>query len=436
LLFIVRYIQQGLQLLLRNSHVISPAQNINGRFDILIVNGVINRMGVIWQHEREVMQIDMTGKIIVPGLFDMHVHFRDPGQTYKEDIASGALGAAYGGFTGVLCMPNTKPPVDSAEVIKRNIEKARDNIVNVYNTCCATLGRGGKQIANVRILHKAGALAITDDGNPIGDDNLMRKSLKLSAELHIPVMQHCEVMNQSGEGVMNEGEISRKLNVKGIPDSAEYEMIERDIRLTREIKGSHYHVQHISTKEGVELVRKAKAEGINVTAEACPHHFILTDEAVLKYGTNAKMNPPLRTQEDVDAIIVGLKDGTIDTICTDHAPHSEEEKKLSLEKAPFGIIGLETAVGLTYTYLVAKGIISIEDMIRCMSVNPRKILNLPEIKISEGEIANLTILDLNSKWTVDVNKFHSKSKNTPYTGWELTGKPSGVLNNCQHLIYG
>ena len=393
-------------------------------------------MGVVWQHVREVVEYDMTGKVIVPGFFDMHVHFREPGQTYKEDILSGAESAAYGGFTGVLCMPNTKPPFDTPEVLKQNAEKARENIVNVYNTCCATKGREGKNIADIKMLHQAGALAITDDGSPIESDEMMREALRSSAELHIPVMQHCEKSGKGYTGVMNESLVSRKLNVKGIPNSSEYEIIERDIKLCREVKGSYYHVQHISTKEGVGLVRKAKAEGLNVTAEACPHHFILTDDAVMKYGTNAKMNPPLRSIEDVDAVIEGLKDGTIDAICTDHAPHTEDEKKLPLDKAPFGIIGLETAVGLTYTNLVEKGVITFDEMIYKMSINPRRILHLPEIKIIEGEKANLTVLDINNTWKVDVSKMHSKSKNTPFSGWELKGKAAGIINNCKELIYG
>jgi dihydroorotase len=424
-----------LNLLLRNSHVISPAQNINGRFDILIVNGVINHLGVTWQHVREVIEFDMTGKIVAPGFFDMHVHFREPGQTYKEDIITGALAAAFGGFTGVLCMPNTKPPFDNVDVIKHNIDKAKDNIVNVHNTCCATIGREGKRIADIRKLNEIGALAVTDDGSPIEDDEIMKEALGLSAEINIPVLHHCEISRLSDDGVMNEGEISKKLNVKGIPNSSEYEIIKRDIKFTKEINGSHYHVQHISTKEGVELVRKAKAQGLNVSAEACPHHIILTDESILKYGTNAKMNPPLGNREDDDAIIEGLKDGTIDVICTDHAPHSDEEKKLPFEKAPFGIVGLETAIGLVNTYLVEKGVLSIEDMVYKMSINPREILHLPEIKISEGEVANLTILNLDSKWKVDVNQFHSKSRNSPYRGWELKGKPAGIINNYKYLIY-
>jgi dihydroorotase len=256
-------------------------------------------MGVIWQHGREVMQYDMNGKVIVPGFFDMHVHFREPGQTHKEDISTGALAAAYGGFTGVLCMPNTKPPVDSAEILDSNIKRAKGNIVDVYSTACATKGREGKQISDIKTLHKHGALAITDDGSPIADDEIMKKILEDTAKENLSVIQHCEVMRITNGGIINEGKVSGKLNVKGIPNESEYKIIERDIELVRKIEGAHYHVQHISTKEGIELVRKAKKEGLNVTAEACPHHFILSDEAVSEYGTNAKMNPPLRSKEDV-----------------------------------------------------------------------------------------------------------------------------------------
>ncbi|RPI15007.1 MAG: dihydroorotase [Ignavibacteriae bacterium] len=425
-----------MHLLLRNSQVISPAENINGRFDILIVNGVINHMGVIWQHVREVMQYDLAGKIIVPGFFDMHVHFREPGQTHKEDISTGALAAAYGGVTGVLAMPNTSPAMDSAAVLNANYAKSKDNIVDVYNSACATLGRNGKEITNIDELVKTGALAITDDGSPVEDDELMKKALEKSAEHNIPIIQHCEIMSISNGGIMNEGKVSRELGVKGIPNASEYEIIKRDIGLVRKINNSRYHVQHISTKEGVELVRQAKAEGLNVTAEACPHHFVLTDEAIKEYGANAKMNPPLRTQDDVDAILEGIKDGTIDAICTDHAPHAADEKTLGLEKAPFGIIGLETSIGLTYTYLVKKGIISIDDMIYKMSINPRKILNLPQIKMQVGEKANFTILDLNKEWEVKEEYLHSKSKNSPFLGWKLTGKSVGILNNCKNLMYG
>jgi dihydroorotase len=423
-----------LNLLLRNCHVISPAENINGRFDILIANGVITRMGVVWQHVREIMQYDLAGKVVVPGFFDMHVHFREPGQTHKEDIGTGALSAAHGGFTGVMCMPNTDPPMDNLEVLKANEDRANRNIVNVYNSACATMGRKGDVCANIEELIEAGALAITDDGSPIAKDDVMKETLERTAKFGKIVVQHCEVMSITNGGIMNEGAVSRQLGVKGIPNESEYSIIERDIELTAQTPGSRYHVQHISTKEAVELVRKAKARGINVTAEACPHHFTLTDEALLTYGTNAKMNPPLRTQADVDAVIEGLRDGTIDVLCTDHAPHTADEKALPLDKAPFGIVGLETAIGLNYTHLVEKGIITFEEMINKMSVNPRKLLGLPDIKIAEGNQANLTILDLNQEWTVASSKFHSKSHNTPFDNWQLKCIALGIVNNGQHLI--
>ena len=365
----------------------------------------------------------------------MHVHFREPGQTHKEDIQTGALAAAYGGFTGVMTMPNTNPPTDNVNTLKENIAKAKGNIVDVYNSACATVNRTGEKITNIKELYDNGALAITDDGSPIAGDEIMSEVLKETAKLNIPVIQHCEIMSITNGGIINDGKISRELNVKGIPNESEWRIIERDIELTRKTPGAKYHVQHISTKEGIALVRKAKSEGLNVTAEACPHHFTLTDEALLKYGTNAKMNPPLRTQKDVNAVIEGLRDGTIEFICTDHAPHTEEEKKLPLDKAPFGITGLETAIGLTYTYLVDKGIISLEEMIKKMSVNPRRLLNLPEIKIDEGQMANFTILDTKKEWVVDTEKFHSKSKNSPYGGWDLKCKPVGIVNNCKHLMY-
>ncbi len=401
---------------------------------MLIVNGVINHMGVIWQHVREVIQYDLAGKIIVPGLFDMHVHFREPGQTHKEDIQTGSLAAANGGFTGVMTMPNTNPPIDNPEIIKVNADKAKGNIVDVYQSACATVGRKGTEPADIASLINAGALAITDDGSPIADDNIMREVLRRTAPFGKPVVQHCEVMKITDGGIMNEGEVSKQLGVKGIKNSSEYEIIERDIKLTKEVEGSHYHIQHISTKEAVEMVRSAKAVKANVTAEACPHHFILSDDAILKYGTNAKMNPPLRTQSDVEAVIEGLRDGTIEVICTDHAPHSADEKSHPLDKAPFGIVGLETAVGLTYTYLVDKGIITLEDMINKMSVNPRRLLGLNDISFTVGSPANLTILDVNKTWKVNASEFHSKSKNTPFDGLELKCKPVGIVNNLQHLI--
>jgi len=407
---------------------------MNGRFDILVVNGVINRMGVIWQHVREVMQFDLSGKIVVPGFFDMHVHFREPGQIHKEDIQTGSMAAAHGGFTGVLCMPNTVPPIDIPEVLVSNIKKAKGNIVNVYNAACATEGRKGLKVTDIGLLAGSGALAITDDGSPVESDDVMKKVFTECAKAGKIFVQHCEMMSITNGGIINEGNISNNLGVKGIPNASEYKIIERDIALTKEIEGAHYHVQHISTKEGVQLIRNAKKEGLKVSAEACPHHFTLTEDAILQYGTNAKMNPPLRTGNDMEEVIEGLRDGIIEVICTDHAPHTADEKSLPLDKAPFGIVGLETAVGLSYTFLVDKGIITLEEMINKMSVNPRKLLGLHDIKIIEGEMANLTILDPECTWKVDKNKFHSKNNNTPFDGWDLKCKPVGIINNTQYLI--
>jgi dihydroorotase len=391
-------------------------------------------MGVVWQHVREVIQYDLAGKMIVPGFFDMHVHFREPGQTHKEDIDTGADSAAYGGFTGVLTMPNTNPPVDNPLLIEQNNVRAKNKIVNVYQSACATIGRKGVQVTDIEGLITAGALAITDDGSPIANDGTMKEVLERTAKFAKPVVQHCEVMSITDGGIMNKGIVSEKMGVKGISNASEYKIIERDIELVRNTPGSHYHIQHISTKEAVQLVRSAKAEGLNVTAEACPHHFILTEEAILEHGSNAKMNPPLRTKEDRDEVIEGLRDGTIDMICTDHAPHTAEEKSQPLDIAPFGIVGLETAIGLTYTHLVDNGVISLEEMINKMSVNPRKLLGLPAIRITEGSPANFTILDVNSSWKVDPRKFHSKSKNTPFAGRELKCKPVGIVNIEKHLI--
>jgi dihydroorotase len=331
-------------------------------------------------------------------------------------------------------MPNTSPPIDNVDILKNNIQSAAGNIVDVYNTGCATVGRKGEKPADIDSLIRAGALAITDDGSPVADDNVMREVLNRTSKHKKPFVQHCEVMSLTSGGIINEGEVAKKLGVKGIPNSSEYTIIERDIGLTREISNAMYHVQHISTKEAVSLIRNARREGLSVSAEACPHHFILSDEAVLKYGTNAKMNPPLRSKEDVNEVIEGLRDGTIGIICTDHAPHSKEEKDQALNKAPFGIVGLETAIGLAYSYLVDKGIISLDEMINKFSANPRKLLGLNEIKITEGEPANLTILDIEQKWKVDKNNFHSKSNNTPFDGWELKCKPVGIVNNGQYLI--
>jgi len=418
-----------LNLYLKNIKIISPEDGIDTVTDMLIVNGHISKIGNVKRIPKDTEEIDMKGKTAIPGIFDMHVHFRYPGQTHKEDLYSGSMSAANGGVTGVLCMPNTDPPIDSALIVKDIVDKTKELITDVEVSACATEKREGKKLSQLISLSDAGAVAFTDDGSPVSDPEIMRRVLEYSSQLKRPVIQHCEDMRLSDGGVINEGFISTVMGVNGIPEISETSVIARDIILTDFVKNSHYHIQHISCGKSVELLRNAKQKNINVTGEVCPHHFILTDKECLEYNVNAKMNPPLRTAEDVEQILEGLRDGTIDVICTDHAPHTEYEKNQGFYAAPFGIVGLETLVGLTYTYLVNTGIISFNDFIRKLSINPRKILNLEKVKIAEGEPANLSILNEKAKWKIDKKKFMSKSVNTPFDGFEVQCKPYCVINN-------
>jgi len=418
-----------LNLYLKNIKIISPEDGIDTVTDMLIVNGHISKIGNVKRIPKDTEEIDMKGKTAIPGIFDMHVHFRYPGQTHKEDLYSGSMSAANGGVTGVLCMPNTDPPIDSALIVKDIVDKTKELITDVEVSACATEKREGRKLSQLMSLSDAGAVAFTDDGSPVSDPEIMRRVLEYSSQLKRPVIQHCEDMRLSDGGVINEGFISTVMGVNGIPEISETSVIARDIILTDFVKNSHYHIQHISCGKSVELLRNAKQKNINVTGEVCPHHFILTDKECLEYNVNAKMNPPLRTAEDVEQILEGLRDGTIDVICTDHAPHTEYEKNQGFYAAPFGIVGLETLVGLTYTYLVNTGIISFNDFIRKLSINPRKILNLEKVKIAEGEPANLSILNEKAKWKIDKKKFMSKSVNTPFDGFEVQCKPYCVINN-------
>ncbi|HQY50819.1 MAG TPA: dihydroorotase [Ignavibacteria bacterium] len=418
-----------MNLYLKNIKIISPEDGIDTVTDMLIVNGHISKIGNVKRIPKDTEEIDMKGKTAIPGIFDMHVHFRYPGQTHKEDLYSGSMSAANGGVTGVLCMPNTDPPIDSALIVKDIVDKTKELITDVEVSACATEKREGRKLSQLMSLSDAGAVAFTDDGSPVSDPEIMRRVLEYSSQLKRPVIQHCEDMRLSDGGVINEGFISTVMGVNGIPEISETSVIARDIILTDFVKNSHYHIQHISCGKSVELLRNAKQKNINVTGEVCPHHFILTDKECLEYNVNAKMNPPLRTAEDVEQILEGLRDGTIDVICTDHAPHTEYEKNQGFYAAPFGIVGLETLVGLTYTYLVNTGIISFNDFIRKLSINPRKILNLEKVKIAEGEPANLSILNEKAKWKIDKKKFMSKSVNTPFDGFEVQCKPYCVINN-------
>jgi len=420
-----------MDVLLKNAEIFSPGDGLDITADILISDGIIQKIGNVTRYKKDTKEINFKKKTVVPGLYDMHVHFRDPGQTHKEDLKTGSEAAANGGFTGVMCMPNTEPPLDSPLIVRDLLSRSKNNIIDIDIAACATSERLGKKLSPILSLYESGAIAFTDDGSPIANPEMMRRVLEYTSQIDSVVIQHCEIMELSNNGVMNEGLVSTMTGLGGIPEVSETAIIARDILLTKFVSNSRYHIQHISCGRSVELLRNAKNEKINVTGEVCPHHFILTDIECSNFNTNAKMNPPLRTATDVEQILEGLKDNTIDVICTDHAPHTEYEKNQGFNDSPFGIVGLETALGLAYTYLVKTGIISFEQLIEKMSINPRNILRLEEVKICEGEKANFTVMDRNAKWKIDTSRFRSKSRNTPFDGFEVQCKPYCIINNDQ-----
>ncbi len=417
-----------MKIILRNINLLNPDQKLNETgTDLLITDGKITRIGKIPDKDAgEAKVYDFNGKYVVPGLFDMHVHLREPGREDEETVKTGCNAAASGGFTGIACMPNTEPAIDSAEVVTLIKEKAANHLVDVHPVGAATVGRKGEVISPMAELVEAGAVGFSDDGTAIKTSAMLRRSLEYSGMYNVPVIEHCEDESLTG-GAMNEGINSTILGLPPVPSVSEDIIVSRDI-LMAEYTDGRIHIAHISTKKSVEMVREAKKKGIKVTAEATPHHFSLTDDAVKTYDTNVKMSPPLRTQTDVDAVIKGLKDGTIDCIASDHAPHSPEEKEAEFEFAPNGILGLETQAGLALSELVAKKVLSLEQLVEKMSINPRKILNIPVPKFEEGETANLTILDPDAVWTVDIKKFKSKSHNSPFDKRLMTGKAVGVIN--------
>jgi dihydroorotase len=421
-----------MQILLKGGRLVDPVSGVDETVDIHVEEGRIQRLGP-GLAVPSAQVIDLRGKIVAPGFFDMHVHFREPGFEYKETIESGCAAAAAGGFTGVACMPNTVPAIDDESVIRfiqARAQVALNGLVDVHPIAAVTAGRKGERLSPLAELSAAGAVGFSDDGDPVGNAEIMRRALEYSAMFDRPVIQHAQDPAMTKGAVMHEGFVSTTLGLAGWPDVAEEIMVVRDIRLA-EYTGGRYHVAHISAAASVDHVRRAKARGARVSCEATPHHFTLTDEVVRSYDTNTKMNPPLRTAADVEAIKEGLKDGTIDAIATDHAPHSFDEKEVEYAAAPFGIVGLETAIGLTLTELFRKNVLSILEVIRKFSTNPRRILRLPEIRIAEGEMANLTVFDPNVEWIVDPSTFRSRSRNTPFAGRKLTGRPVGVLNNGQ-----
>ncbi|MDK2878332.1 MAG: dihydroorotase [Thermoanaerobacteraceae bacterium] len=407
--------------ILKGARVIDPNRKVDEVRDILVVDGSIAAM------EKKINisgaeVIDLTGLILTPGLIDMHVHFREPGYEYKEDIETGSRSAAAGGFTTVACMPNTRPPVDNAMMVEYVKSRAlKSGLVRVLPIGCVSKGLEGKEIVEMGDMVEAGAVAFSDDGRPVADSSLMRKALMYASMFDRVIIDHCEDPGLFEGGQVNEGYISTLLGLQGIPASAEEVMVARNILLARE-NGTRVHIAHVSTKRSVELIRRAKAGGVKVTCEATPHHLTLTEEAVVGYDTNAKMNPPLRTKEDVEALLEGLKDGTIDVIATDHAPHSIDEKDVEFDKASFGIVGLETSLGLILTHIVGKGKLDLGQAIEKMTIGPARALGIDAGSLTIGKPADITVIDPDLEWTVDKNKFFSKGRNTPFHGWKLKGK--------------
>lgn len=413
-----------MKLLLTGARIIDPAQKINSISDILLEGGKIAKIGADLlqpENSRDAEIIEVAGMIVTPGLIDMHTHLREPGQEYKETIATGTRAAVAGGFTSIACMPNTDPVNDNRSITEFIIRKALEaNLANVYPIGNISRNCAGQQLTEFWDLKEAGAVALSDDGKPVMDAALMRHALEYAASLDLPVIPHCEDIHLSAGGLMNEGYYSTILGLRGIPAIAEEAMTARDI-LIAEYTKSHVHIAHVSTRGSVRIIREAKKRGVKVTAETAPHYFTLTDEALQTYSTNLKVNPPLRSAADVAAIKEGLADGTLDAIVTDHAPHARTDKELEFEYAANGISGLETSLGLSLR-LVDEGILSLPELIAKMSLNPARILKLPKGTLETGADADITVINPQLNWMVNVKTFCSKGKNSPFHGWKMRGK--------------
>ena len=420
-------------ILIKDGRVVDPYSGIDEVIDVIIDNGKIAGLGKYARSDEYEKVIDAKGKIVAPGLVDVHVHFRDPGLTYKEDLETGANAAAAGGYTTVVCMANTKPVVDSAETLSGIIERAEKLPIHVLQAAAVTKGLKGIELTDMEALRKAGAAGFTDDGIPIGDVKVLLAALNRAKELNVPISLHEEDPNLVGSYGINQGPVSEKVGVAGAPALAEETLIARDGLLALKT-GARVNIQHISSKTSVDIIRLLKKLGADLFAEVTPQHFSLTEQTVLEKGTLAKVNPPLRTEEDRYGLIAGLKDGTIDIIATDHAPHSREEKAKEMTDAPSGMIGLETALALGITHLVRKGHMTMIQMLEKMTVNPAKLYNLDCGKIKEGENADLVIFDERERWIVDGDCFHSKSANSPFIGQELYGKVKYTIC-CGNVVY-
>jgi dihydroorotase len=439
------------RILIKGGHIIDPSQEIDGIGDILIEDGRIkevriqdagykiqdkkskNRASGIMYPESEIKTIDATGMYVLPGLIDMHAHLREPGFEYKETIKTGTTAALKGGFTTVCCMPNTFPVNDNASVTEFIIRKAaQEGLCTVLPIGAITKGRKGEELAEMGAMRDEGCIAFSDDGRPVMNSLIMRRALEYSRVFNVPIISHCEDLTLSKGGVMNEGLLSVTLGLRGIPAETEKIMVYRDISLS-ELTEGRLHIAHVSTEGAVKLIRDAKKRGINVTAETCPHYFSITEDAIKDYNTNAKVNPPLRTQRDIEAIKEGLRDGTIEVIATDHAPHHVDEKLQEFDKAPSGISGLETALGLSLR-LVEEGVLTMSQLVEKMALNPARILNSgSKGTLRVGSDADVVIVDANKEFKVEASRFVSKGKNTPFDGWVLKGMP--VVTISKGRIY-
>ena len=417
-----------MKLLIKNGHLVDPATERDGIYDVLINDGIVKKVekvekGLVAQVEAVCDKvIDAEGLYVMPGFIDLHVHFREPGLTHKETVKTGSEAAAAGGYTSVFCMPNTKPVIDSVDnyELLMNIIK-KDACVNVYPVGAVTKSQQGKELAEISAMAKEGMKAISEDGKSVMDSGLYRQAMKLAKEADIAVFAHCEDINLVEKGVINAGKKSEELGFRGIINAVEDIITARDIMLAKET-GARLHLCHCSTKDSVTMVKEAKNDGIKVTAEVCPHHFTLTDEDIPCDDANYKMNPPLRTREDVDALIAGIRDGIMEVISTDHAPHSFDEKNTSIEKAPFGIVGLETAFALSYSELVLKNVITLSELVKCMSTNPAKVAGIDRGSLAVGKVADIAIVDIDTEYTINPEEFKSMGKNTPFGGRRVHGK--------------
>ncbi len=411
---------------IRNGRVIDPSRQIDETRDVFILDGKIVE-SLPDDARANCTEIDATGQIVCPGLLDIHVHFREPGQTHKETILTGSQAAAAGGFTTVVCMPNTTPPADNAGTIQYiNDVIERDSIVNIYPTGCITVGMAGQHLAPIGSLSKAGVVGITDDGKCVQNNEIMRRAIEYAKMFDLVVMDHCQDEHLTEDAVMNEGIWSTRLGLKGWPKAAEDVIVSRNVILST-LTGGHVHMQHISSANAVDILRRAKQRGVRVTAEASPHHIALTDERIRNYDTNCKMNPPLRTDEDRIALIEGLKDGTIDLIATDHAPHTNYEKDREFDYAPFGIIGLETSLAITLQTLYHSGEMSLPAILALMTHKPAAIIKSDRGTLLPGRAGDVTIFDPDEEWTLTPDKIFSKSANTPWMGERMKGRVKATI---------